>query len=98
MVGELAGTVVTVREGPPGTFTVIDTSPATRPADAAAENLAAHLELSPDGGGLYLFGPRPGLPDGFHFRRTGAPPGRRSSRWLLAAALHCAKWTLLRHS
>jgi hypothetical protein len=72
MVGELAGTVVTVREGPPGTFTVIDTSPATPPANAAAENLAAHLELSPDGGGLYLFEPRPGLPDGFHFRRTGA--------------------------
>lgn len=31
LVGELAGTVVTVRERPPGTFTVIDTSPANPP-------------------------------------------------------------------
>jgi 6-phosphogluconolactonase len=54
VAGELAGTVLTLREGPPGTFTLIGTSPATTPANADVENLAAQLDLAPDGDGLYL--------------------------------------------
>jgi 6-phosphogluconolactonase (cycloisomerase 2 family) len=52
VVGELAGTLITVREGPTGIFAVVATIPATTPASAGTPNLAAHLEL--DGDRLYL--------------------------------------------
>lgn len=46
VVGELASTVVTVREEPPGTFTVEDVTPSS--VATAAENLVAHLEIVGD--------------------------------------------------
>jgi 6-phosphogluconolactonase (cycloisomerase 2 family) len=72
VAGELAGTVLTVREEPPGAFTVLDTAPATTPAHADAENLAAHLELAPDEGGLYLSNRGPDCLTAFNF--DGAIP------------------------
>ncbi len=45
-VGELAASVVTVREGPPGTFTAEDSVPAT--LEPGGENLPAQLELLGD--------------------------------------------------
>jgi 6-phosphogluconolactonase (cycloisomerase 2 family) len=74
VAGELAGTVVTVREGPPGTFTVVDTSPATTPAHADAANLAAHLEFAPDDSGLYLSNRGPDCLTAFTFDRDTPRP------------------------
>jgi 6-phosphogluconolactonase len=50
VVGELASTVLTMREEPPGTFTVEDVTSAT--ASPATENLVAHLEIA--GNALYV--------------------------------------------
>lgn len=50
VAGELASTLVTVREGPAGTFTPLDVAEATAPADD--RNYPAHLELAGDR--LYL--------------------------------------------
>ncbi|HEX3788035.1 MAG TPA: lactonase family protein [Pseudonocardiaceae bacterium] len=50
VVGELAGSLITVREEPAGTFTVVDSTTATTPDNSVNENLAAHLELTADGG------------------------------------------------
>ena len=47
VVGELAGVVLTVREDPAGTFTVVGSTSAT--AGSYQENLAAHLEITPRG-------------------------------------------------
>ncbi|GAB3140619.1 beta-propeller fold lactonase family protein [Amycolatopsis stemonae] len=44
VVGELAGTVVTVRETSPGAFEVVSVTPST--LSAVTPNLVAHLELS----------------------------------------------------
>jgi 6-phosphogluconolactonase (cycloisomerase 2 family) len=46
VVGELAGTVLTVREEPPGTFTVEDVTSATK--STAVRSLPAHLEIYGD--------------------------------------------------
>ena len=51
VVGELAGTLVTMRETSPGMFDVVSIVPATA-ADTGVPNLVAHLELS--GERLYL--------------------------------------------
>lgn len=45
VAGELGGTVVTVREGPAGTFTPVDTTPATHTPWDDGPNYVAHLEL-----------------------------------------------------
>jgi 6-phosphogluconolactonase len=47
VTGELAGTLVTVREGPLGTFTPLHGTPATR-AQYEGRNYVAHLELADD--------------------------------------------------
>jgi 6-phosphogluconolactonase len=54
VVGEVAGTLVVVREGPAGTFTPLTVVPATRTpyTDTEKPNWAAHLELVGDR--LYL--------------------------------------------
>jgi 6-phosphogluconolactonase len=53
VVGEVAGTLVVVREGPPGTFTPVATVPATKtPWTGDRPNWVAHLELRNDR--LYL--------------------------------------------
>jgi 6-phosphogluconolactonase len=52
VAGELSGTVVTLREEPPGTFAVRDVTPATTPAHAGVPNLAAQLDIVDDR--LYL--------------------------------------------
>jgi 6-phosphogluconolactonase (cycloisomerase 2 family) len=51
VVGELASTLVTVRETTPGTFEVVSTTPSTL-VPTETSNLVAHLEL--DGDRLYL--------------------------------------------
>jgi 6-phosphogluconolactonase (cycloisomerase 2 family) len=45
VVGELAGTVVTVRETSPGAFSVVSVAASTH-AEPSVPNLVAHLELS----------------------------------------------------
>lgn len=53
VVGEVAGTLVVVREGPMGTFTPVTAVPATKnPYTADAPNWVAHVELAGDR--LYL--------------------------------------------
>jgi 6-phosphogluconolactonase (cycloisomerase 2 family) len=52
VAGELAATLVTVREGPAGTFTPVDVTPATRTPYDGDRNYPAHLELAADR--LYL--------------------------------------------
>ncbi|MGH3760721.1 lactonase family protein [Actinophytocola sp.] len=46
VAGELAGTLVTVREGPAGTFTTVGVEPATAAPHGAGPNYVAHLEIS----------------------------------------------------
>ncbi|HEV7647922.1 MAG TPA: beta-propeller fold lactonase family protein [Actinophytocola sp.] len=46
--GELNGTVVTVREGPAGTFTTVDVTPATLTPYDDGPDYVAHLELAGD--------------------------------------------------
>jgi 6-phosphogluconolactonase (cycloisomerase 2 family) len=48
VVGEVGGTVVVVREGPPGTFTPLTTVPATKAPYTGGPNWVAHLELIGD--------------------------------------------------
>jgi 6-phosphogluconolactonase len=48
VVGELAATVVVVREGPPGTFTPVTTVPATMTPYTDGPNWVAHMELLGD--------------------------------------------------
>jgi 6-phosphogluconolactonase len=48
VAGELNGTIVTVREDPPGTFTTVDVTPATLTPYEDGPNYVAHLELTPD--------------------------------------------------
>ncbi len=52
VAGELSGTVLTVREGPAGTFTPVDATPATLAPWTDGPNYVAHLELA--GGRLYV--------------------------------------------
>ncbi|HEY0453031.1 lactonase family protein [Actinophytocola sp.] len=52
VAGELAGTLVTVREGPAGTFTPVDVAQATVTPYEDGPNYVAHLELAGDR--LYL--------------------------------------------
>jgi 6-phosphogluconolactonase len=52
VVGEVAGTLVVVREGPPGTFTTVTSVAATREPYTEGPNWVAHLELRGDR--LYL--------------------------------------------
>jgi 6-phosphogluconolactonase (cycloisomerase 2 family) len=53
VVGEVNGTLVVVREGPPGTFTPVKTVPATKePWQGENPNWVAHLEIAGDR--LYL--------------------------------------------
>lgn len=52
VVGELAGTLVVVREGPVGTFTPVTVVPATATPYTEGPNYVAHLELAGDS--LYL--------------------------------------------
>lgn len=48
VVGEVAGTIVVVREGPAGTFTHVATVPATKAPYTDGPNWVAHLELRGD--------------------------------------------------
>jgi 6-phosphogluconolactonase len=48
VAGELAGTLVTVREGPAGAFTPLGARPATRAPYGDGPNYVAHLELAGD--------------------------------------------------
>jgi 6-phosphogluconolactonase len=48
VVGEVAGTVVVVREGPVGTFTPVTVVPATKVPYTDGPNWVAHLELAGD--------------------------------------------------
>jgi 6-phosphogluconolactonase (cycloisomerase 2 family) len=67
VVGELAGTVVTMLEGPAGTFTVQGTTAATTPEPAGIRNLVAHLEFSADGEEMYVSSRGPDCITTFHF-------------------------------
>ncbi|GAA4538860.1 beta-propeller fold lactonase family protein [Amycolatopsis samaneae] len=48
VVGELASTLITMREVSPGAFEVVAVTPATAAADNSTKNLVAHVELAGD--------------------------------------------------
>ncbi|MEC3980360.1 lactonase family protein, partial [Amycolatopsis sp. H20-H5] len=79
VVGELAGTLLTVREGPAGTFAVVGSAPAT--ASPSGENLVAHLELTADR--LYLSSRGPECLTAFAFDGDTVRPlaDHPSGRW-----------------
>jgi 6-phosphogluconolactonase len=70
VAGELAATLVTVRESSPGTFTPIDVTPATLAPYEEGPNYVAHLELAGDR--LYVSNRGPDFVTGFD--RTGPTP------------------------
>ncbi len=91
VAGELAGTLVTVREGPPGTFTPLGAVPATASPYTAGPNHVAHIEIA--GRPPVPVQPGPGLRDRVrpgrpHPDGDRRPPERRVPPALLDRRRH----------